>query len=130
MIAREWKAGDKIDLVLPMEVQKVTADEKVAADKGLVALRYGPLIYNVEQADGQDINQTLAANASFTTERKKDLLDGVLVIESKWADGSDLTAIPNYARNNRNPTVPEGRSRGFGARGGGPATFTVWFKAQ
>ena len=41
VITRTWKAGDTIDLVLPMEVQIVKADEKVAADRGRrrVALR-------------------------------------------------------------------------------------------
>src|SRR5208282_2847183 len=42
-ITREWKAGDTIDLVLPMEIQVVKADPHIAADYGRVALRYGPL---------------------------------------------------------------------------------------
>ncbi len=117
-IEREWKAGDKIDLVLPMEVQKIKADDKIAADRGLVALRYGPLIYNVERADNQDITQALAPNATFTTEWQKDLLSGVLVIKSKWADGSTLTAIPNYARNNRNTPGPGARGRMGGGDSG------------
>jgi uncharacterized protein len=143
VVERDWKAGDKIDLVLPMEVQRIKADDKIAADRGLVALRYGPLVYNVERADNQDITQALAANASFTTEWQKDLLGGVLVIKSKWADGSALTAIPNYARNNRNAaqgergsrmgggdsgidysggaTVGTGGAAGAGARGNAPA---------
>jgi len=52
VINRKWQAGDRIDLVLPMQVQRVTADPKIAADRGLEALRYGPLIYNV---DGRSI---------------------------------------------------------------------------
>jgi DUF1680 family protein len=122
VIARDWKAGDKIDLVLPMEVQRIKADERIAADRGLAALRYGPLIYSVERVDGQDLTQALA-DAPLTTEWKKDLLDGVTVINGKWADGSALTAIPNYARNNRNPVTA-------GGSGGRPATSMVWFKAQ
>ena len=58
----QWKAGDTIDLVLPMKVQIIKADEKVAADRGRVALRYGPLIYNVEQADQPDINLALGSD--------------------------------------------------------------------
>jgi hypothetical protein len=30
------------------------------------------------------------------------VLEGVVAIHGKFADGSDLRAIPNYARNNRN----------------------------
>jgi len=100
VITRDWKAGDKIDLVLPMEVQRVKADEKIAADRGLVALRYGPLVYNVERADQPDINLALGS-APLTTEWRPDLLEGVKVIKGAWADGSPMIAIPHYARNNR-----------------------------
>ena len=38
VITRDWKAGDRIDLVLPMIPQRVKADTRVAADVGRVAL--------------------------------------------------------------------------------------------
>jgi DUF1680 family protein len=100
IITREWKAGDKIDLVLPMKVQRVKPDEKIAADRGLVALRYGPLIYNVESADQPKLNLPLDASP-LTTEWRGDLLDGIMTIKGKWSDGSPMLAIPNYARQNR-----------------------------
>ncbi len=59
-IARTWKAGDRIELELPMAVQRVHASEKIAATAGKVALRYGPLVYNIEQVD-QDISGALAS---------------------------------------------------------------------
>ncbi len=99
-ITREWQAGDKIELELPMEIQVVKADEHIAADRGRVALRYGPLIYNVESADQPNLNLAPDAN-SLTTEWRGDLLGGVMVIQGKWSDGSSLLAIPNYARENR-----------------------------
>jgi hypothetical protein len=99
-IARNWKAGDKIELELPMEVQRIKADDHIAADRGLVALRYGPLIYNVERADQQDINQAIGSQP-LKAEWRGDLLEGVMTIKGSWADGSQLTAIPHYARNNR-----------------------------
>ena len=37
VVTRDWKAGDKIELELPMEVQRVKSDEKIVADKGLRA---------------------------------------------------------------------------------------------
>jgi hypothetical protein len=83
-----------------MEVQVVKADDKIAADRGLVALRYGPLIYNVEKADQPDLNLALGS-APLTPEWRGDLLDGVMAITGQWADGSPLLAIPNYARQNR-----------------------------
>ena len=101
VITRTWKTADKIDMVLPMEVQRIVADSHVAADRGLVALRYGPLIYNVERADQPDITQPIGSKP-LTTEWRGNLLHGVMVIKGQWADGSPLLAVPNYARNNRN----------------------------
>jgi DUF1680 family protein len=99
-LTRNWKAGDTIEVEFPMEVQRVKADDRIAADRGLVALRYGPLIYNVERADQSDINQTIGP-APLTTEWRPDLLDGVKVIKGTWSDGSPLVAIPNFVRCNR-----------------------------
>jgi uncharacterized protein len=100
VITREWKVGDKIEIELPMKIQIVRADEHIKADRGLVAFRYGPLIYTVETADQPrlDLKPDLT---SLKTEWRGDLLGGVMVIKGKWSDGSPLLAIPNYARQNR-----------------------------
>jgi DUF1680 family protein len=100
VITREWKPGDKIEFELPMEPQRVKADPRIKADTELVALKYGPLIYNVETADNQNIERKIS-DAPLRAEWKPDLLGGVMVVAGKWADGSDLVAIPNYARMNR-----------------------------
>ena len=34
-----------------MKVQRVHPDERLVADRGKVALKYGPLLYNIEQVD-------------------------------------------------------------------------------
>jgi uncharacterized protein len=105
VITRTWKAGDKIDFELPMKPQRVRASDKVAADRGLVALRYGPLVYNFEAADNSGMDAytlpTLKSDSTLTTEWRPDLLQGVVVIKAQAVDGSPLVAIPNYARNNR-----------------------------
>jgi len=126
VITRAWKPGDKIDLVLPMKVQRVRASEKIAADRNKVALRYGPLIYNIEKVD-QDITKALAADSALTTEWRPDLLGGVMVIKGKFADGSPLIAIPNYARTNRDPELPPPPEPAPGERPPRrPATSIVW----
>jgi DUF1680 family protein len=104
VVRRTWKKGDKIDFELPMEIQRVTADNKIEADRGKVALRYGPLLYNVESADNKDINQAIS-NKPLSTQWRGDFLNGVLTINGTWADGSKLLAIPNYSRLNRVPTT-------------------------
>ncbi len=130
VIARTWKAGDKIDLELPMKVQRIHASNKIEATKGKVALRYGPLIYNVEQVD-QDINQALKPDSVLTTEFKNDLLDGIMIIKGTWADGSELKAIPNYARCNRIVETDEVQSNSGGRRRRNqPVSSIVWLKEE
>ena len=111
VITRELKTGDTIDLVLPMEIQRVKADEHIADDRGAVALRYGPLVYNIEQADQPDISKPIGS-AELTVEWRSDLLDGVMTLKGKWADGSPLLAVPNYARKNRDTSMDDHAAAG------------------
>ncbi|HEX3746236.1 MAG TPA: beta-L-arabinofuranosidase domain-containing protein [Bryobacteraceae bacterium] len=105
VIQRRWKAGDQVELELPLHVQRVKAVEQIAATRGKVALRYGPLIYNIEKVDG-DIARALADGTPLTAEWRPDLLGGVTVITGQFADGSKLLAIPNFARLNREHDLP------------------------
>ena len=119
VIKRTWKAGDRIDLKLPMKVQRIKGDEKIEATRGQVALRRGPLIYSVESAD-QEIDGVLPPDARLKAEWRGDLLGGVTVISGQWADGSPLLAIPNYARNNRAPAENDPSKKAIRS--------TVWVK--
>ncbi|MDD4430796.1 MAG: glycoside hydrolase family 127 protein, partial [Bacteroidales bacterium] len=107
-ITRYWKKGDHIDLEIPLEVQQITADEKIEALSGLTALRYGPMIYNVEKADNKDINLAVGSEP-FEAVWRDDMFKGIVGIEGKWADGSELLAIPNYLRMNRIQPRQEGQ---------------------
>jgi DUF1680 family protein len=95
-----------------MEVRRVVANQKVKDDIGKVALQRGPLIYCAEWVDnnGKAGNMIIPNNATFTTEFKRDLLNGVEVIKSNVPavvvsnDGNSVstvnqsfTAIPYYA---------------------------------
>jgi hypothetical protein len=107
VITREWKAGDRIEMELPLEPQRIVADSRIKADVGLAALRYGPLVYNVETADnGNNIDRKLG-DSPLRTEWRPDLLGGVMVITGKWQDGSPMLAIPNFARMNRVGPPPD-----------------------
>jgi len=110
VITKQWSKGDQIDLSLPMEVQLITADARIKPDSGLVAIRYGPLIYCAEETDNRNINQPLGSSG-LQTEWQPDLLNGVFTLNGKWADGSDMIAIPYYARQNR-PLSNEDGKRG------------------
>jgi uncharacterized protein len=123
VITRTWSKGDTIRLVLPMAIQRVKANDKIKADRGKVALRYGPLIYNIEQVD-QDITKALNPNAPLTQEWKPDLLGAVMVIKGHFTDGSPMMAIPNFARANRDPAPPPATpGQSAGPR---PLTSIVW----
>ncbi len=65
VITRNWKAGDKINFELPMKPQRVKAIEQVAADRGLVAVKYGPLVYNFEAADNPQMEGRALADAEI-----------------------------------------------------------------
>jgi hypothetical protein len=100
VVTREWKAGDRIDLELPIEPQRVVADSRIKADQDMVALKYGPLVYNVETRDNGKIERKLG-DAPLRAEWRADLLDGLMVISGQWEDGSPMLAVPNFARMNR-----------------------------
>lgn len=100
VLTRRWQPGDRIEFTVPMAVQRVHCDERVAANRGRVALRRGPIVYNVESVD-QSLDARLAPDAPLAPEWRPDLLGGVVTLRGSYTDGSALLAIPNYARNNR-----------------------------
>ena len=115
-IARTWKRGDVIDLMLPMPVRRIVANDQVAADRGRVALERGPIVFAAEWPDnpgGKVRNLMLPDSARLTAEFKPELLNGVEVVTGKAvalaydAQGNigkteqEFTAIPYYAWANR-----------------------------
>jgi DUF1680 family protein len=138
-LKRLWRAGDVVELHMPMPVRRVHANPKVAADIGRVALQRGPLVYCVEGVDngGEVRNLVLPPTTALAAESRPDLLGGVvairgeaLAVQSKtWPKGSlysdaeapqpnhvPFMAIPYFANANRGPTrlavwLPEDPSR-------------------
>ncbi|MFT3680238.1 MAG: glycoside hydrolase family 127 protein [Ferruginibacter sp.] len=114
VLDRNWKKGDVVEMNLDMSVRKVYASQKLTDDIGKVALQRGPLMYCAEWPDNNGSVSTivLPASASFTTEYKPALLNGVMVLRSE-ADKllvtdnkvsmakEPFTAIPYYAWANR-----------------------------
>jgi len=50
-ITRKWKKGDRVQLHFDMEPRTVRANYKVEADRGMVAIERGPLVYCAEHPD-------------------------------------------------------------------------------
>jgi DUF1680 family protein len=119
IIGRTWSPGDVIRLDLPMSVRRVAADDRVADDRGKVALERGPLVYCAEAIDndGSALGLIVPDEARFEVEQRPDLLGGVAVLRAAVSsrDGRPrrLTAIPYYAWSNR-----------------GPGEMAVWFARQ
>src|SRR5438876_786502 len=44
-LSRRWQPGDTIDVVLPMPVRRVIANDRVEADRDRVALQRGPIVF-------------------------------------------------------------------------------------
>jgi DUF1680 family protein len=127
-IRRTWASGDTLRLSLPMPVRRVESHPYVANNAGRVALRRGPLLYCIEQADlgGTDPRDVvLPADRELTPSLEPGLMGGVMVLRgpalarSASLEGAgelyrmpgtappaetrplELTAIPYYAWGNR-----------------------------
>ncbi len=85
VIDREWKKGDKVEYILPMNIQRVKAHEKVAADRGLVALERGPVLFCVEDKDNAfNVNSfILPDNAELKLKFNKDIFTGTYTIQGE-----------------------------------------------
>lgn len=115
-ITRNWKTGSTVELHLPMPIERVVANDKVAADKGRTALQRGPIVFCAEGVDSPDKhvrNLVLADSQKLTAEFEPAKLGGVEVIHGRAVayryerDGhvvhsaEAFTAIPYYAWANR-----------------------------
>lgn len=103
-LTRTWKAGDRIDLSLPMEIQRIEAHPAVKADRGRVAIQRGPLVYCFEQVDNGPVRPiVLARDPQLRAESQPELLGGVTVIHAVDRTGRLLLAVPYYAWDHREP---------------------------
>ena len=98
-VRRSWRAGDRIEMNLPMPVRRVIANETVAADRGKIALERGPIVYCAEGADngGRARNIVITDDAALGSKFHPDLLGGVTVIRGRvFASGTETAflAIP------------------------------------
>ena len=124
-ISRRWSPGDIVTLRLPMPTERLFAHPNVRMDVGRVALRRGPLIYCVEEADnpgGPVQSLVLPRGAALQPKWRDDLFDGVMTLTAKAerlatgdgegrlystappaARGATLTALPYHLWANREP---------------------------
>jgi hypothetical protein len=121
VLDEEWKHRDVVELDLPMPIERMAANPSVKADRGLVALQRGPLVYCVEACDVAEplADLYLPRDAVLTAARLPGLLGGVVAIKAEArASGPQIwcrllyqptsperrvtiQAVPYYAWNNR-----------------------------
>jgi uncharacterized protein len=116
ILNRKWKAGDKIDLDLPMNPRKLAASPKLKEDSGKLALQRGPILYCAEWVDnqGRTSNLVLPESTRVTSAFRPELLKGLTVLEASlpavqldstglrvFTQPHHLVAIPYYAWANR-----------------------------
>ncbi len=89
-ITRNWKKGDKIDLVLDMETRTVKANNKVEADRGRIAVERGPIVYCAEWADNDFDVLSIFVNQKprFEVKERPELLEGIVQLTT---DGQVLS---------------------------------------
>jgi len=121
-INRDWFEGDVVTMELPMPPVRLYAHPGVIMDAGRIALKRGPLVYCVEEADnpgGRVQRLKLPRDAQLKTETRADLFDGVVTLkadalaikEGDWQalyrtdppqdEKATLTALPYYLWANR-----------------------------
>ena len=123
-IRRQWAAGDVVELVLPMPVERIEANPKVRQAAGRVALQRGPIVYCLEEIDnGPGLHDlALPREAKLRAAFDPKLLGGVTVITGKakrreqksWSgdlyrpagtktESAAIKAVPYACWNNRRP---------------------------
>lgn len=128
VISKKWEKGDKVEMNLPMDVQRVIATDKLPEDAGKIALQRGPIMYCAEwkDNDGKASNIIIPQNTTFTAAYDANRLNGITILKGDVktiqvdADGQNIstanktmTAIPYYSWANR-----------------GKGEMTVWFPQQ
>ncbi len=120
-VERVWQAGAGVSLVLPMEPVLLRADHRVESCRGKVAVRRGPVVYCLEQADlpeGVDIDDVwLLSDGPLRARREDRELGRVVAVHAEGAvcrkepglyaplrrteERIPLRLVPYYAWNNR-----------------------------
>lgn len=102
-ISRQWKAGDIVELDLPMNVRRIKAHDKVTADRGMLALERGPVVYCLEGQDqpgGTVFDKYIPDGTDIQAAFAPELLGGITVLSGTVGD-TPFKAIPYSTWNNR-----------------------------
>lgn len=100
VVNRQWKKGDIVSIHFDMPARTVVANNKVADDRGCVAIERGPLVYCAEWADnkGIDVHHLLMPqNPLFYIEEGKTIENTECQIANSQAKRFSVTALKTNA---------------------------------
>lgn len=132
-VRKAWRAGDRIELRLPMDARLVQANPYVESARNQVAVMRGPLVYALESPDlpaGIRVSEiALPAGIRFIPRHDKSLLGGVTVLEgeARRIPEGDWTGI--LYRTLRAPQIQPVRVRlipAYAWANRGMSHMTVW----
>lgn len=94
-LTREWRDGDVVEVLLPVEVRRVAADERVHENRGRFAVERGPIVYCCEWpevAGGNVLDLLFDGGGGMQTRLDADLLGGHPVIDTEARSLTDPSA--------------------------------------
>jgi DUF1680 family protein len=122
-IERAWTTGDVVEISLPIEARRVTADRRVKETRGRLAIERGPIVYCAEWPDADDgkaLDVRIDPATPLTASVDRSVLGGVTVIDTDAkrvskpdAPAKPLKLIPYFLWANR-----------------GAGEMTVWISAE
>jgi hypothetical protein len=108
---REWKNGDVVRVVMPVEARRVVADQRVAHDRRRIAIERGPIVYCAEWPDadnGRVLDLQIEHDAKLSSSMDDKMDGGVAVVQTQArsltkpaAPARPLTLVPYYLWANR-----------------------------
>ncbi len=84
-LRRKWTRGDRVELRLPMPIERVRAHPNVRANSGRAALQRGPMVYCVESIDvGVPVSSLILPRGhEFLAVYEKQLFGGTTTIQGE-----------------------------------------------
>jgi len=87
-ISRKWKKGDKVSVAFDMQPRMVKAFNKVEADRGLVSVERGPIVYCAEWPD----NKFDIMSALLNQNPQMQVSDGKIITDKGTYAVKEITA--------------------------------------
>jgi len=112
IVKRDWKAGDTIEMQLPMPVRRIWSNPAIRTNKDLAAFQRGPIVYCAEWPDNSKhvFDLCLPVGTELKPEYNPELFNGIMTLKGKaeliyYPEGStntakaeqEVTLIPYYA---------------------------------